>query len=198
MGPWIENTEGAKLWMKVFNDLKTRRGNDILIAVTDGRKGMPEALGAVFLATTLQTCTVHLIRSSLDYASWKERKALAAAIEPIYTAASAEAAQAAVDAFEQGPWGAQVHHRRGRLAQGLGQSDPVLRFRAGGASPDLHNQRAGDRECAAAQDHQDARALPQQLSGHQADMAGAAQHHGRLEPCRAHLEGGDEPVRDPV
>ncbi len=105
LGLWIENTEGAKFWMKVFNDLKTRGCNDILIAVTDGLKGMPEALGAVYPATTLQTCIVHLIRNSLDYASWKDRKALAAAIKPIYTAPSAEAAQAELEAFEQGPWG---------------------------------------------------------------------------------------------
>ena len=105
LGIWIENTEGAKFWMKVFNDLKTRGCNDILIAVTDGLKGMPEALGTVFPATTLQTCIVHLIRNSLDYASWKDRKALAAAIKPIYTAPSAEAAQAELDAFEQGDWG---------------------------------------------------------------------------------------------
>ena len=105
LGLWIEGTEGAKFWMKVFNDLKTRGVNDILIAVTDGLKGMPEALGAVFPATTLQTCIVHLMRNSLDYASWKERKALAAAIKPVYTAPSAEAAQAELDAFEQGAWG---------------------------------------------------------------------------------------------
>ena len=105
LGLWIENTEGAKFWMKVFNDLKTRGVADILIAVTDGLKGMPEALAAVFPATTLQTCIVHLIRNSLDYASWKDRKALAAAIKPIYTAPSAEAALAELDAFAQGPWG---------------------------------------------------------------------------------------------
>ena len=104
-GLWIENTEGAKFWMKVFNDLKTRGVADILIAVTDGLKGMPEALAAVFPATTLQTCIVHLIRNSLDYASWKDRKALAAAIKPIYTAPSAEAALAELEAFAQGPWG---------------------------------------------------------------------------------------------
>jgi len=105
LGRWIENTEGAKFWMKVFNDLKTRGVADILIAVTDGLKGMPEALSAVFPATTLQTCIVHLIRNSLDYARWKDRKALAAAIKPIYTAASAEAAMAELEAFAQGPWG---------------------------------------------------------------------------------------------
>jgi putative transposase len=105
LGLWIENTEGAKFWMKVFNDLKTRGVDDILIAVTDGLKGMPEALAVVYPATTLQTCIVHLIRNSLDYANWKDRKALAAALRPIYTAINTEVAQAELDAFEQGPWG---------------------------------------------------------------------------------------------
>ena len=105
LGLWIENTEGAKFWMKVFNELKTRGVEDILIAVTDGLKGIPEALGAVYPATTLQTCIVHLIRNSLDFASWKDRKALAAALKPIYTATSAEAAANALDAFEAGAWG---------------------------------------------------------------------------------------------
>lgn len=105
LGIWIENTEGAKFWMKVFNDMKTRGCNDILIAVTDGLKGMGEALAVVYPQTTLQTCIVHLIRNSLDYASWKDRKPLAAAIKPIYTAPSAEAALAELDAFESGPWG---------------------------------------------------------------------------------------------
>ncbi len=105
LGLWIENTEGAKFWMKVFNDLKTRGVADILIAVTGGLKGVAEALEAVFPATTLQTCIVHLLRNSLDYASWKERKALAAAIKPIYTAPTAEAALAELDAFGTGPRG---------------------------------------------------------------------------------------------
>lgn len=105
LGLWIENTEGAKFWMKVFNDLKTRGVADILIAVTDGLKGIPQALGAVFPATTLQTCIVHLIRNSLDYASWKDRKALAAALKPVYTAVNADSAAQALDEFEAGPWG---------------------------------------------------------------------------------------------
>jgi len=105
LGIWIENTEGAKFWMKVFNDMKTRGCNDVLIAVTDGLKGMGEALEVVYPKTTLQTCIVHLIRNSLDYANWKDRKPLAASIKPIYTAPSAEAALAELDAFENGPWG---------------------------------------------------------------------------------------------
>jgi len=105
LGLWIEQTEGAKFWMKVFADLKARGCQDILIAVTDGLKGMSEALAAVFPATTLQTCIVHLIRHSLDFGNWKERKPLAMALRPIYTAPSAEAAAAALDAFERSPWG---------------------------------------------------------------------------------------------
>ena len=105
LGIWIENTEGAKFWMKVFNDMKTRGCNDVLIAVTDGLKGMGEALEVVYPQTTLQTCIVHLMRNSLDYANWKDRKPLAAAIKPVYTAPSAEAALAELDAFESGPWG---------------------------------------------------------------------------------------------
>jgi len=105
LGMWIEQTEGAKFWLKVFNDLKTRGVNDILIAVVDGLKGLAEAIEVAFPATTVQTCIVHLIRNSLEYASWKDRKAVAAALKPIYAAASAEAALAALEAFEDGPWG---------------------------------------------------------------------------------------------
>ncbi|SOZ93761.1 hypothetical protein CBM2622_U60001 [Cupriavidus taiwanensis] len=105
LGLWIETTEGAKFWMKVFNDLKTRGTQDILIAVTDGLKGMEQALAAVFPNTTLQTCIVHLIRNSLEYANWKERRAVAAALKPVYTAPTVEAALAELAAFENGEWG---------------------------------------------------------------------------------------------
>jgi putative transposase len=105
LGIWIEQTEGAKFWMKVFSDLKSRGCQDILIAVTDGLKGMSEALAAIYPATTLQTCIVHLIRHTLDFANWKERKPLAKALRPIYTAPSADAAADALNDFERGPWG---------------------------------------------------------------------------------------------
>ena len=91
--------------MKVFNDLKTRGVHDIWIAVTDGLQGMGQALGAAFPKTTLQTCIVHLIRSSLDYATWKDRNALATALKPVYTAPSAQAAAAELDSFDEGEWG---------------------------------------------------------------------------------------------
>jgi transposase-like protein len=107
LGLWIEQTEGAKFWLKVVNDLRNRGVEDILIAVVDGLKGFPEAINATFPATTVQTCIVHLIRNSLAYVSWKDRKDVAAALRPVYTAPSAEAAQAALEAFAGGPWGAQ-------------------------------------------------------------------------------------------
>lgn len=105
LGLWVEHTEGAKFWMKVFADLQARGCRDILIAVTDGLTGMGEALEAVYPRTTWQTCVVHLLRRSLAYANWKERKAFAVALRPIYTAPTAEAAEAALAAVEAGPWG---------------------------------------------------------------------------------------------
>ena len=111
--------------MKVFNDLKTRGLNDILIAVTDGLTGMPAALAAVFPRTTLQTCIVHLIRNSLDYASWKDRRRWPRRF-----------AQSMRPPAPRPPWRRWM--RRGwrmwsevppggcRLAAGLGPSDPVL------------------------------------------------------------------------
>lgn len=95
----------AKFWLKVFNDLRSRGVNDILIAVVDGLKGLADAITTTFPQTTVQTCIVHLIRSSLDYASWKERKAIAAALRPIYAAATLESAQEALEDFTSSPWG---------------------------------------------------------------------------------------------
>lgn len=105
LGLWIEQTEGAKFWMRVMTELKGRGVEDILIAVVDGLKGFPEAITAVFPDTVVQTCIVHLIRYSMQFASWKERKAIAKALKPIYGASSAESASKALDEFEQGPWG---------------------------------------------------------------------------------------------
>ncbi len=105
LGLWIEQTEGAKFWLKVFNELKTRGLDDILIAVVDGLRGFPEAIEAVFPQAQIQTCIVHLIRNSLNLASWKDRKGLAAALKPIYQAATADAAAAMLDEFADSDWG---------------------------------------------------------------------------------------------
>jgi putative transposase len=105
LGIWIEQTEGAKFWLRVMTELKNRGVNDILIAVVDGLKGFPEAINAVFPDTQVQTCIVHLLRNSMDYAGWKDRKPVATALKELYRAADAQAAAAALAEFEDGPWG---------------------------------------------------------------------------------------------
>ena len=104
LGLWIEQTEGAKFWLKVMNDLKTRGLHDILIAVVDGLKGFPEAIGAVFPEALVQTCIVHLIRNSLAFVSWKDRKLILPDLKAIYRAHDAEAAQDRLGEFEA-TWG---------------------------------------------------------------------------------------------
>jgi putative transposase len=105
LGIWIEQTEGAKFWLRVMTEIKNRGVNDILIAIIDGLKGFPEAINSVFPETQIQTCIVHLIRNSLDFCSWKDRKPVAKELKTIYRAADAQAAHAALQAFEDGPWG---------------------------------------------------------------------------------------------
>ena len=88
-----------------MNELRNRGVDDVLLAVVDGLKGFPEAIRAVFPEATVQTCIVHLLRHSLDFVSWKDRKAVATALKDIYRAIDATAAEAALSAFEAGPWG---------------------------------------------------------------------------------------------
>ena len=105
LGIWIEQTEGAKFWLRVMTEIRNRGTQDILIAVVDGLKGFPEAITSVFPKTVVQTCIVHLIRYSMHFASWKERKKVAAALKPIYQCESAEAARERLEEFDRGPWG---------------------------------------------------------------------------------------------
>ena len=105
LGLWLEQNEGAKFWLRVLNELRNRGVEDILLAVVDGLKGFPEAIQAAFPDTTVQTCIVHLLRHSLEFVSWKDRRAVAAALKEIYRAVDPVAAEAALTAFEAGPWG---------------------------------------------------------------------------------------------
>jgi putative transposase len=105
LGMWIEQNEGAKFWLNVMNELKNRGVEDILLAVVDGLKGFPDAINAAFPDTVVQTCIVHLLRNSMDFVSWKDRKSLAGALKEIYRAINADAASQALTNFEQGPWG---------------------------------------------------------------------------------------------
>ena len=105
LGLWIEKNEGANFWLGILNEMKTRGTDDILIAVVDGLKGFSEAIEAVYPKTVVQTCIVHLLRYSMKFASWKERKHLAAALKPIYKAPTEEQARNELDQFAAGEWG---------------------------------------------------------------------------------------------
>lgn len=105
LGLWIEQTEGAKFWLKVMTELKNRGVEDALICLVDGLKGFPEAIEAVFPQAQIQTCIVHLMRHSLEYCSWKDRKLVATELKSIYRAVNAEAAAQALSRFEASPLG---------------------------------------------------------------------------------------------
>jgi putative transposase len=101
LGLWSTATEGAKFWLQVLNDLKNRGVQDIFIACVDGLKGFPEAIESAFPKTQVQLCIVHLVRASMQYVNWKLRKTVAADLRRIYTAPTAEAAEAELEQFER-------------------------------------------------------------------------------------------------
>jgi putative transposase len=107
LGMWFQANEGAKFWMQVLTDLKHRGVQDILIACVDGLRGFPEAIEATFPLTTVQTCTVHLIRHSLKYVPRRQYEQVSRDLRPIYTAIDADAALVALKAFEE-KWGKQL------------------------------------------------------------------------------------------
>ena len=106
LGIWWQDTEGAKFWLAVLNDLHRRGVKDVLIACVDGLTGFPEAIEAVFPAAWVQTCIVHQIRSSLRYVNYRDRRKLAADLRPVYCAANADDALAELERFEE-TWGAR-------------------------------------------------------------------------------------------
>src|SRR5919197_5653314 len=106
LGMWFQEAEGAKFWMQVLSELKQRGVSDILLCCVDGRKGFPAAIEAIYPQTVVQTCIVHLIRHSLKYVPRREREQVARDLKPIYTATDADAAQAALEAFDE-QWGAR-------------------------------------------------------------------------------------------
>jgi len=131
LGLWLEQNEGAKFWLRVMNELKNRGVEDVLIAVVDGLKGFPEAITAVFPQATVQTCIVHLLRHSLDFVSWKDRKPVAAALKGIYRAIDADAGEAALTAFEQSFWGQKYPAIGQSWRRAWGEVVPFYAFPAG-------------------------------------------------------------------
>jgi putative transposase len=101
LGLWTSANEGAKFWLSVLTELKNRGVRDAYLVCTDGLRGFPDAIASVFPKAQVQACIVHLIRASLNFVGWRERKAVAADLKPIYRAATAEAAEAALEEFRE-------------------------------------------------------------------------------------------------
>jgi putative transposase len=116
LGLWWQDTEGAKFWLAVLNDLRRRGIQDVLIACVDGLKGFPEASEATFPQAWVQTCVVYLIHASLRYVAYRDRRKVASALRPIYTAANAEQAPDELERFDS-EWGRALRGRRERLAR---------------------------------------------------------------------------------
>jgi putative transposase len=128
LGLWIEKSEGARFWTSVLTDLRNRGVKDVLFVCTDGLTGFPEAIDAVFPQAVNQTCIVHLVRQSLRYLSWKERKSCAAELRRIYSAADADAARQVLDELNQA-W-ANSRTRTAALAVWDRAWEPVIPFLA--------------------------------------------------------------------
>src|SRR5699024_10489722 len=107
LGIWVQDTEGASFWAHVCADLANRGVRDVLIVCCDGLQGLPEAIEATWPDSLVQTCVVHLIRASMRFVSYSDRKKVAAELKKIYTAPNEETALAALAEFESSAWGAK-------------------------------------------------------------------------------------------
>jgi len=128
LGVWLgDGDEGAKFWLTVLTELRHRGVEDVLLVCCDGLKGLPDAIEATWPKALVQTCVIHLIRASLRFCSWKDRKAITTALRPIYTAATLEAAEDAMDTFEL-EWGDRYPGIIKTWRSAWEQFTPFLRF----------------------------------------------------------------------
>ena len=196
LGLWIEQSEGAKFWLRVMTELKARGTRDILIAGVDGLKGFPEAIESVFPETEIQTCIVHLIRYSMQFASWKERKAVARALRPVWQADTAEHAAECLDAFAQGPWGQKYPMIAQALAAPMGAGHSLFRLCCAGAQNDLYHERHRVPAQPGAKGGAHPGAFSQRPGREQADLSGAAQDRGEVDTAASGLASGPGAVCD--
>src|SRR3954452_5755888 len=128
LGIWVQTTEGAKFWAAVCAELANRGVRDVLIVCCDGLTGFPEAVATTWPEATVQTCVVHLIRAALRFVNYKDRKAVAAALKPVYTAANAKAARAELDTFAGSNWGKKYPHAVATWEAAWERFTPFLAF----------------------------------------------------------------------
>src|SRR4051812_156995 len=169
LGIWWQETEGAKFWLAVLNDLAHRGVEDILVCCVDGLTGFPEAIEAVFPRAWVQTCIVHQIRASMRFVTYQDRKKVAADLRPVYRAVNADAAADALAAFDE-KWGEKVPDDRRVVAHALGAHRPVPGAARRPAPRRLHHQQHREPQPPDPQEHQDPRALPRRTGRDQAHL----------------------------
>src|SRR5215204_6569169 len=128
LGIWLQTNEGAKFWAGVCAELRNRGVRDVLIVCCDGLTGLPEAIEATWHQATVQTCVVHLIRAAMRFVGYQDRKAVAAALRPIYTAANAKAARTELDTFAASNWGKKYPHAVATWEAAWERFTPFLAF----------------------------------------------------------------------
>ncbi len=167
LGFWIAQTEGAAFWHRVFRERQGRGVTDILIALIDGLTGLPDALQTVFPHTVIHQCIVHLVRQSLHYVSWTERKLVAAALRAIYQAPNEAAGRLALQRVAESPLGLRhapivaIWERPAPLGAPLGADRAGLGVPAGDSSRALHHECDRKPQHADPQSDQDPRPLPE-------------------------------------
>jgi len=189
LGLWTAQNEGAKFWLQVLTDIRNRGVKDIFIACVDGLKGFPEAIETTFPQTEVQLCIVHLVRASLGYVSWKQRKAVASDLRLVYQSATAYDADLQMDTFAKKWDGEPV------VAPELGTGDTVLRLPGGDPQGDLHDQCDRVAEHVAAENHQDAGVISKRRSGFQVVVPGATECVQKMDHADTQLERGVEPLQ---
>jgi putative transposase len=128
LGIWLQTNEGAKFWAGVCAELRNRGIRDVLIVCCDGLTGLPEAIEATWHQATVQTCVVHLIRAAMRFVGYQDRKVVAAALRPIYTAANAKAARTELDTFAGSNWGKKYPHAVATWEAAWERFTPFLAF----------------------------------------------------------------------
>ena len=198
LGLWIETSEGAKFWLRVMNELKNRGVDDILIAVVDGLKGFPDAINAVFPQTIVQTCIVHLIRNSMDFASWKDRKAIAAELKTIYRAKDADAGREALEAFDAGPWGIKYPAIAQSWRRNWEQVIPFFAFPVAVRRIIYTTNAIESLEREAAPRRANARAFSNRRGRDEIAVSRLASGRGRMENAATRMVRGEDPIRHHV
>jgi len=196
LGMWFQESEGAKFWMQVLTELKQRGVQDILVCCVDGLKGFPEAIEAIYPQTVVQTCIVHLIRHSLRYVPRREREQVARDLRPIYTAIDQDAAQAALEAFDD-TWGSRFPVITQAWLNAWEHVTPFLAFSPGAASSRLYNERHRGPEPAAAESDQNEGTLPQRGGRPETDLPRHPKRRAGVDE-NAQLDDSPARVQDPL